>query len=163
VDENSTAITVTDSTTETALATLTLPALTISSAGAARISAVGVINANSTGSVIFKVIVSDDSLTATVLQTTGIQVASSANPHPWVLEGWFVGKQPNQNRAWGDLSVGKAAVGASLAPSTYSSVGFSTMGLDETETWTVEVSAKMSSASTSYSVTGHVAILEGIN
>ena len=163
VDENSTATTATNTTTETTLASLSLPALTLSSTGAARLTAVGTIDKNSTGTTTFRVKVADDSSTSTVLATDAIEVASSTDTHVWSLEAWLLGKQPSVNRAWGDFSISVAGSGASLLASTFSSVGFSTMGLDETEEWTVEITVQMSDASTSYTVTGQASILEGVN
>ena len=163
VDENSTAITVSNTMTETTIHSLTLPALTLASTGAARLSATGTIDKNTAGTATFRLKIADDSSTATVLATSGVSPATSTNPHAWSLEALLVGKQPGINRAWGVLDVAQAGAGATLKPSTYSSVGFSTMGLDETNQWTVEITVQLSAASTALSVTGQVAILEGVN
>jgi hypothetical protein len=61
------------------------------------------------------------------------------------------------------LDIGMAGAGATLTPSTFSSVGFSTMGLDESEQWTIVVTAQMSVASTAFTTVGQGAILEGVN
>ena len=163
VDANSTAQTVTNSTSETTVASLTLPALTLSSTGAARLSATGTVSKNTAGNVTFRVKVADQSSTATVLATSAIAVGSSTAAHAWLLEALMLGKQPGVSRAWGLLDISAAGAGASLLPSTFSSVGFSTMGLDETEEWVVSVTAQMSAASTALSVTRQAALLEGMS
>ena len=165
VDENSTAQTVTNSNSETTVASLTLPALTLSSTGAARLSATGTVDKNTGGgeTVTFRVKLADQTTTTTVLATSGVNVANSTGTHAWLLEALVLGKQPTVNRAWGLLDISIAGAGASLLPSTFSSVGFSTLGLDETEEWTVTITAQMSAASTSFSVARQVAILEGMN
>lgn len=164
VDENSTATTVVNSNTETNVAIVDLPALTLASTGAARLSASGTISKASTGgTVTFRIKVSDNTSTATVLATSGINVTGSGSPHAWAIEAWLLGKQPSVNRAWGVMDVATAGAGGTIKPSTFSGVGFSTMGLDETEEWTVRITAQMSVASTSFSVTRQVAILEGVN
>jgi hypothetical protein len=163
VDENSTATTVSNSNSETTIASLNLPALVLSSTGAARLSVTGTVDKAVSGTVTFRVKAADDSITTTVLATSGVDPSTSASPHPWGMEVLFLGKQPNVNRSWGFMDVGVAKPGGTLAPSTYSSVGFSTMGLDETDEWTISITAQMSAASTAFSVTRQVAILEALN
>jgi len=163
VDENSTAISVTNDTTETTIATLTLPALTLSSTGAARLSATGTLDKNTAGTYTMRVKLADQSSTDTVLETTAFTPASSTDEHPWAMEAWFLGKQPNVNRSWGVMDVGGAAASGILAPTTYSVVGWSTSGLDESEEWTVSITVQMSAASTALSASRQVAILEAVN
>lgn len=165
VDENSTAETATNSSTENTISSLTLPALILSSTGAARLSATGTVNKNSGGSetVTFRLKAADDSSTSTVLATTTINLGNSTDPHAWMLEALFLGKQPDVNRGWGMIDIAGAGAGGTLTPSTFSAVGFSTMGLDEGEQWTISITAQMSAASTNFSVTRQVSILEGVN
>lgn len=163
MDENSTATTISNSASQTTVASVDLPALSLSSTGAARLSATGTIDKNTAGNVVFRIKAVASGSTDTVFATTGVIPANSASPHPWNMEVYFLGKQPNVNRAWGYMDVGSAATGGTLSPSTYSSVGFSTMGLDETVEWTINITAQMSVASTAFSVTRQVAILEALN
>ncbi len=164
VDENSTAISVSNTTTETTIATMTLPALTLTSTGAARLSATGTIQSSTTvGTFTVRVKMADGASTETVLATSGISFSTSNSLRPWLLEAWVLGKQPNVNRAWGGIEIGAAGSGASLLPSTYSAVGFSTMGLDETDPWTVSMTVQMSTASAALTMTREVSILEAIN
>ena len=164
VDENSTATSVTNTASETTIATMTLPALTLSSTGAARLSAVGTIKSSTTvGNFTLRVKVADDSSTSTVLASSGISFSTSTSLRAWTMESWLLGKQPNINRAWGVLDISQPGAGASLLPTTFSAFGFSTLGLDETETWTVSITAQMSAASTALAITREVSILEGIN
>lgn len=165
VDENSTATSVTNNNTETVIASLTLPANTLTAIGAARLTAYGTIGKNSGGSetVVLRMKVADALSTSTVLATTSMNLGNSTSPHDWYWEAMFLGKQPSVNRIGGYLDISVAGPGATLKPSTYSSVGFSTMGLDEADQWTVTITAQMSAASTSLSVTRQVAILEGVN
>ena len=77
VDENSSAITVSNDSSETTIATLTLPALTLSSTGAARLSATGTFDKNTGGTYTIRVKVADQSSTDTVLETTAFTLTSS--------------------------------------------------------------------------------------
>lgn len=163
VDENSTAITATNTASETTLASMTLPALTLYSTGAARISAVGTMSKNTAGTYTIRVKLADQSSTATVLATTAFTPASSTSEHAWGLEAWLFGKQPTENRSWGVFDVSVAGSRGTMSPSTFSVLGWSTSSLDETEEWTVSITAQMSAASTALSVSRQVAILEGIN
>lgn len=164
VDENSTATSVTNTASEVTIATMTLPPLTLASTGAARLSATGTIKSSTTvGTFTVRVKMADSASTETVLATSGISLSTSTSLRPWVLEAWVLGKQPNVNRAWGGIEVGAAGSGASLLPSTYSAVGFSTMGLDETDAWTVSMTVQMSAASTALTMTREVSILEAMN
>lgn len=165
VDENSTAQSVTNSNSETTISSLTLPALILSSTGAARLSATGTVDKNTGGgeTVTLRLKVADESSTSTVLATSGINLGNSTDPHAWLMETLFLGKQPGINRSWGLLDVAGAGASATLTPSTFSAVGFSTMGLDETEQWTISITAQMSAASTSFTVTRQASILEGVN
>ncbi len=163
VDENSTAQTSINTTAEVTVSSLTLPALVLSSTGAARLSATGTINKNTAGTVTFRIKVADQSSTDTVLATSGVTVDSSTDPHAWMIEALFLGKQPSVNRGWGIIDIASAGAGGTLKPSTFSAVGFSTMGLNEADAWTVSITAQMSAASTGFSVTRQVSVLEGVN
>lgn len=163
VDENSTAQTVTGTVTETTIASLDLPALTLASTGAMRLSATGIITQGTTQGVTFRIKAADDTITDTVLATTAIKPASSTSPHAWGIEFLILGKQPSVNRGWGYIDIATAGAGGTFKPSTYSAVGFSTMGLDETEEWTISITAQLTGATTGLAVTRQVAILEAMN
>lgn len=163
VDENSTAVSVTNTTTETTIANLDLPALTLTSTGVMRMSATGTILNNSTNGVTIRIKAIDDVTTDTVLASTSIKPAASGSPHAWGVEFFVLGKQPGVNRGWGYLDVATAGAAGTLKPSTYSAVGFSTMGLDETDEWSITITAQMSAATTAMTVTRQVAILEALN
>ena len=163
VDENSTAISYNSDTAETTIATLTLPALILASTGAARLSAVGTLDKNTGGTYTIRVKAADQTSTATVLATSAFTVASDANEHAWTLEAWFLGKQPSENRTWGVFDASVAGTRGTLSPSTFSTLGWSTSTLDETEEWTITITAQMSAASASLGVSRQVAILEGMN
>lgn len=166
VDANSTATTVTNTGTETTISSLTLPSLILATTGAARLTSYGTVGKNTGGAetVVFRLKVADQSgSTETVLSTTSVNLGTSTALHPWGLEVMFLGKQPSVNRVGGIMDIGTAGAGASLLASTYSSVGFSTMGLDETDEWTVYLTAQMSAASTAFSVTRQFSVLEGVN
>ncbi len=163
LDENSSAISVDTDTAETTIATLTLPPLILQSTGAARLSAVGTLDKNTAGTYTIRVKAADQTSTATVLATSAFTVASDANEHAWTLEAWFLGKQPNVNRTWGVFDASVAGTRGTLSPSTFSSLGWSTSSLDETEEWTITITAEMSVSSASLGVSRQVAILEGIN
>ena len=163
VDANSTAVSVSNTTTETEIANLDLPALVLSTTGAARLSLTGTLDQNTAGNTTFRLKVADSASTGIVFATSGVSTTSSTSSHPWGMEFLFLGKQPSVNKSWGYVDVGVAAGGGSLTPSTYSSVGFSTMGFDETDAWTISITAQMSVASTALSVTRQAAVLEAIN
>ncbi len=165
VDENSTAISVNNDSSETTIATMTLPALILASTGAARLTAYGTVNKDTGGgeTVTFRLKLADQSSTSTVLATAGINAGNSTDTHAWYLESMFLGKQPNINRVGGIFDMSVAGGGAELLASTFSAIGFSTLGLDEADEWTVSITAQMSAASASFTVTREFAVLEGVN
>ena len=163
VDENSTAISVTNSAAETTIATLAVPALTIRSEGATRLSAAGTVSNSlvAAGTVTFRLKASVTGSTSTVLATSGIVCSTSTSSRKWALDEIMFGNDTNVQTHWGGLDVSAASAGT-LPPSTFSSVGYSTSGLAETEIITLRLTAQMSAASTGFSVVRESAVLEAI-
>lgn len=162
VDENSTALTVTNSASETTVATLTVPALTIRNQGATRLSAMGTVtNSTDTGGAVTFRLKASDGTSTTVLATTAVACSTSANQRTWTLDEIMLGNDSNVQTHWGEFDLSAASTGT-LPPSTFTGVGSSTSGLDETAQITLTVTAQMSVGSTGFSVTRESAILEAV-
>jgi len=163
IDGNSTAIEVINSASETVVATLTVPALTIRSEGMTRLSAAGTVtNTTDTGgTVTFRVKASVVGSTSTVLATTAVACSTSGDPRKWVLEEWMFGNDTNTQTHWGQFDLSAASTGT-LPPSTFSGNGYSTSGLDETVAITLDITAQMSVGSTGFSLTRESAVLEAV-
>lgn len=163
IDTNSTAVTVVNSAAETAVASLAVPALTIRSQGATRLNAVGTItNTTDTGgAVTFRVKASVTGSTSTVMETTAVACSTSGDARKWALQEIMFGDDTNTQDHWAAMDISAASTGT-LPASTYSSVGFSTGSLAETEIITLTVTAQMSAASTGFEVVRESAILEAI-
>ena len=163
IDGNSTAIEVINSASETTVASVTVPALTIRSQGMTRLSAAGTVtNTTDTGGgVTFRVKAAVTGSTSTVLATTAVACSTSGESRKWVLEEWMFGNDANTQTHWGQFDLSAASTGT-LPPSTFSGNGYSTGGLDETVEITLSVTAQMSVGSTGFSVVRESAVLEAV-
>jgi len=165
LDENSTTITAVNSTAETTVATLTMPALTIASTGAARFMAAGKITntAVAGGTVTFRAKLDDGSGSpAVVMETSGIVCSTDNNPRRWALETYLAAKITNGQSVWGFLDVSAPSTRAT-APSAYTGVTYSTAAETDSTPITITITAQLSAASTGFSVSREFALLEGVN
>lgn len=164
VDENSTAFTLSNSASETAVASLTLPANALDSTGGARLSAFGSIQNTTSagGTVTLRVKWQDGSGTTTVAATSGIVCSTSTGGRAWELQLTSLGNATLVNTHWGYVDVSSPGTGT-VRPSTYTGVANSTTALDETDQITVTVTAQLSAASSSFSLTRRSAVLEVLN
>ena len=159
IDSNSTTYTATNSSTEQTISSMTIPALTISNEGATRLTATGIIQ-NSTsagGTVTFKVKLD----ATTVMETSGIVCSTDASPRKWAVEVMTLGNAPNVQTHWGTLGVSTPSTYV-IADTSWAGAGSSTSGLSELSAITATVTAQMSAASTSFTVTRTAAVLEAV-
>ena len=159
IDSNSTTYTATDSSTENTISSMTIPALALQGEGATRLTATGVIQNSTTtgGTVTFKVKLD----ATTVMETSGIVCSTDASPRKWALEVMTLGNAPNVQTHWGTLGVSVPSTHV-MADTSWAGAGSSTSGLSELSPITATVTAKMSAASTSFTVTRTGAVLEAI-
>jgi hypothetical protein len=162
LDTNSTAITISNSPTETVIANVTIPALTLSSTGGVRLTAAGwVQNTAITGGTARWRVKIDDGTNQTVLATSSIDCSTSANLRRWQLEAIVMGKQPTYQRNWGFLNVSSPSTNT-FSPLGTSVVGYSTSNRDETKQITMTITAQLSASSTGFSLAREAAFLEGL-
>ena len=163
IDSNSTDVDITSSTAETTVADVDAPALALRSEGGTRLMASGTIfkSAVAGGTVTFKVKVADGTGTSTVLETSGVVCSTSTEFRKWNLETIMFGNAENAQTHWGFIDV-SAASSVSLPDSTFSSVGYSTSGLTETDVLNVTVTAQLSAASTGFVFVRESAIFEAV-
>ena len=163
IDSNSTSTEITNSSTEATVVDVETPALALRSDGATRLMVAGTIlnSAAAAGTVTVKVKATDGTGTTTVLETSGIVCSTSTEFRKWNIETLMFGNAENIQTNWGYLDV-SAASSVTLAPSTFSSVGYSTSGLVETDVINVTVTAQLSAASTGFSVVRESAIFEAV-
>jgi hypothetical protein len=163
LDGNSTAVSANDTNAETTIANVSIPALALSSTGGVRLTASGTI-ANSGvagGTVTFRVKLTDESATQTVLATSGIVCSTSTSLRRWVLESIVMGSQPTVQKAWGFLQVSQPSANT-FAPVSAQVVGYSGASRDETDQISMTVTAQPSAASLNFTVTRQAAYLEGL-
>jgi hypothetical protein len=163
IDTNSTDVDITNSASEATVLDVSVPALAIRSKGATRLMASGTIYNKSVaaGTVTFRVKAADGSGTSTVLETSGVVCSTSTEFRKWNLETYMFGNAENIQTHWGAIDV-SAASAVTLPASTYSSVGYSTSGLTETDMIDITVTAQLSSASTGFVFVRESAILEAV-
>lgn len=164
LDENSTTVTVTNSTVETVLASLTMPAQTLTSTGAARFTAVGAVS-NTTvagGTVKFRAKLSDGTSTAVVAETSGLVASTSTGLRTWAVEGYVMNKIANGQAVWTWLDMSNPT-SQTNTPVDVATVGYSTAAMTDTTSITLTVTGQLSSPSTGFTVDRKVALLEGIN
>ena len=163
IDTNSTATTVSNTTTETVVIDVDLPALTIRSKGATRLAAAGTIfnSAAASGTVTYRVKVDDGGGDTTVLATSGIVCSTSTGTRSWVLDAVMFGNGNSIQTHWGVYELSEASTG-NMPPVATSVVGYSTSGIDETNAINMTVTAQMSAASTGFTVVRESAILEAV-
>lgn len=164
LDENSTTITAVNSTVETELASLTMPAQTLTSTGAARFSAVGFVSNSAVagGTVKFRAKLTDGTSTALVAETSGLVASTSTSPRAWGVEGYVMNKIANGQAIWSWLDMSYPAAGINT-PVEVATVGYSTSALTDTTSITLTITGQLSSPSTGFSVDRKTALLEGIN
>lgn len=165
LDDSSSALSVTNTTTETTLATLTVPVNTLSSTGGVRLTCGGTIanSATTNGTVTFRVKLTDATTapTQTIFATSGLVCSTSTSPRRWTLETITLGKQPLVQHNWGVLHLSDPSA-QTLSPLSETLVGYSTSSRDETDQISMTVTAQLSAASTGFTATRSAAFLEGI-
>lgn len=164
LDENSTTISVTNTTAETTVATLTMPALTISSTGAARFMAAGTISNTGVagGTVTLRAKIDDGNGATTIAETSGIVCSTSTSLRRWNLHTYLAAKVANGQACWGFVDVSVAS-NSRTAPSTYTGVTWSTAAQSDNLPITITVTAQLSAASTAFTLSREFALLEGVN
>ena len=163
IDSNSTDVDITNSTSETTIADVSAPALTVRNEGATRFLASGTIlnKAIAGGTVIFKVKAADTLGTTTVLATSAVVCSTDTELRKWDIEAVMYGNATNVQTHWGSLNVSAAST-ATLSPSTFLGNGYSTSGLVETDIINVTMTAQLSGASTGFNITRESALFEAI-
>lgn len=163
IDSNSTAVTLVNSTATTTLVDVDAPALTVRNKGATRLLATGtIVNTGvSTGRVTFDVVVDDSSSSSTVLATTAVLMSTDSNERKWLFEGLMYGRDTNEQAHWAGLDISAPTTGT-MAPSTFTSVGYSTSALNDLLAFNVKLRATLTDASTTFSVVMESAVFEAI-
>jgi hypothetical protein len=150
---NTTTATVTNTTTETALTSITLPSYLLDEGRAVRSWAMGSLTAASTGSVTVSSYIKSSTSTGfgTQLASAVLSPTTSANPRWWGFESSIVAATTAAQRHQTRIKY-TAASTALMPPSTVDLSRYSTSGISHAKAMVLTVTAQWSAASTGRSI-----------
>jgi hypothetical protein len=166
IDELVATTTIINSTAETSLGTMTIPASVFVGQGGAAMSMSGtVLNTSAAaGTARLRAKVILGGTTSVFAETTALSCSTSNNSRAWTLASGLIGSTlSTQLRTWSDVVLSAPST-SKVAPSTYSGVGYGSILLPNTSAQsTIEVTAQLSAASTNFSFTSDAAELLQVN
>src|SRR3990172_5815641 len=159
----SSTVTLSNSTAETALVSLTMPALTFVTQGGGRLWVAGTArnSTNAARTVTYRGKLTIGATTTTIFATTHISMVQSTKPRQWQAAIGVVGTTlSTQLRTWGALDLSGAST-ISMPPTTYSGASYLLATVPNSSAATVfKLTAQVSAASTRLKVTADAGYLE---
>ena len=166
VDEKVATTTITDTTTETILASMTLPAVTLTSQGAAAMTVSGTFlnQSTATESIRLRGKIEIGGSTLTFAETTGITCSTSTSLRSWAFTAGLIGSTlSTELRSWSDITM--SAPSTSLTPvstSLYNGYGLVTVPNSSSQS-IFTLSGQLSTASTDLTITANAGTLLQVN